>query len=182
MIGIQLDVGEQALVLRCRILRKESRQRTQLADEELEIDLQVVTDSRAVSPRLGLRNSLDLFLHPHRAVAEKAAEADEAVDLVDVERFPVGDLPKSSDIEREPGIVPVHPASVHPQLTQVEQHAVVEMALVDVGADLPLVVVQILQRALRVEHEAVSNEVDRREIRLQAAAAELREVRVRRKA
>jgi hypothetical protein len=69
-------------------------------------------------------------------------------------------------------------ASIDPQLTEVEQHAVVEMALVDVSADLALVCPEILCRALRVEHEPVRHQVDGREVGLQSAAAELREVGV----
>jgi hypothetical protein len=70
------------------------------------------------------------------------------------------------------------PTPVDAQLAQVEQHAVVELALVDVGADLALVTVELLSRALRVEHEAMGDEVVRREVGLQAAASELREVGV----
>lgn len=55
------------------------------------------------------------------------------------------------------------------------------MALIDVRTDLTLVRGELLRRALGVEHEAMSNEVDRCEIGLQAAAPELREVRVGRK-
>jgi len=55
------------------------------------------------------------------------------------------------------------------------------MTLIDVLADLPFVPAEILQPALRIKHEAVRDEVDRREVRLQAAAPELREVAVRRK-
>jgi len=71
--------------------------------------------------------------------------------------------------------------AVDPELTSVEQHAVVEVALVDVGTDLTLVSPEILGRALGVEHKAMRDEIDRREIRLQAAAAKLGKVGVARK-
>jgi hypothetical protein len=114
-------------------------------------------------------------------VSKEVAEANEASDLVDVQSLAVRDLPQPLNVERESRVVPAHPASIHPQLAQVEQHPVVEMPLVDVGTDLAFVDVEILRRALRVEHEAVRDEVDRREVRLQAAAPALREVGVRRK-
>ena len=111
-------------------------------------------------------------------MAEEAAEAHEAVDLVDVQSLAARDPPEPLDIEGELRIVPVRAAAVDAQLPQVEQDAVVEMALVDVLADLTLMRIEILQRALGVEYEAVGYEVDRREVRLQPAASELREVAV----
>lgn len=68
--------------------------------------------------------------------------------------------------------------AVDAQLFEVEQHAVVQVPLVDVGADLPFVVAELLRRRFGVEHEAVGDEVHRCEVWLEPAAAELREVRI----
>jgi len=73
-------------------------------------------------------------------------------------------------------------AAVDADLAEVEEHSEVELALIDVLADLRLVRRQVLRGALGVEHEAMGDQVDRREVRLQAAAPELREVGVLRKA
>ena len=48
------------------------------------------------------------------------------------------------DVEGELGIVPERAAAVDAELTQVEQHAVIEMALIDVVADLPLVSAEMM--------------------------------------
>jgi hypothetical protein len=68
---------------------------------------------------------------------------------------------------------------VDPHLAEVEEDAVVERALGDVAADLRLVRSEILIGALGVEHERVGDEVDRGEVRLDPAPAELWEVPVR---
>lgn len=69
-------------------------------------------------------------------------------------------------------------APVDPDLAQVEQDAVVEVPLVDVGPDLLLVSCQLLRGALGVEHEPVGHQVVGREVGLQATAPELGEVGV----
>ena len=63
------------------------------------------------------------------------------------------------------------PVDAH--LAQVEEDPIVELALIDVSADLGLVRAKVLGRALRVEHVAVRDEVVRGEVRLEAAAPEL---------
>lgn len=161
----------------CRgVLGQHARQRSQLADEELKVDLERLACAGALAPRLRFGDTGDLLREPHAAMAEELAEAHEAVDLVDVHRLAVRDLPKPSYVERKPGLVSRRTAPVHAQLTQVEQDAVVEMALIDVGADLTLVRAERLGRALCVQHKSVGDEVDRREVRLESAAPELREV------
>ena len=137
-----------------------------------------LSSARPISPWLGFGDSLDLFVHSHHLMAEKAAEPVEAIDLIDVEGFAMGHLPQPLDVERELSVVSAHPASIHAQLAQVEEDAVVEMTLIDVVADLALVSIKDLRRALRVENEAVRDQVDRREIGLQPAPPKLRKVRI----
>ena len=73
----------------------------------------------------------------------------------------MGNLPQTPHVEGQARIVARGAAPVDPQLAQVEQHAVIEVALIDVGADLTLVLSEFLCRALGVQHEAVSHEIDR---------------------
>ena len=176
MVGVEVDVGEQAIMLRRGVLGKLPRQRSQLADEELEVDLELLAGARSLPPGLGLRDPRDLLGEPHPAVAEQLAKAHEAVDLVEVHGLAVGHPPQALHVERQARIVARGAAPVDPQLAQVEQHAVIEVALIDVGADLTLVLSEFLCRALGVQHEAVSHEIDRCEVGFEAAAPELGEV------
>lgn len=57
------------------------------------------------------------------------------------------------DGEREAGIRASMAAPIYPELTQVKEHPVVELALIDVAADLALMGVQILRRTLGIENE-----------------------------
>jgi hypothetical protein len=59
-------------------------------DSSSTVDLQRRADPGAVAPRLGVGDAPDLVLDAHRAVSEQPTEADEAADLVDVQRLAVG--------------------------------------------------------------------------------------------
>lgn len=178
VIGVEVDVGQQQLVLGRRIFGQQPRKLAQLADEKLGIDLKVLARVRALAPRLSVSDPVDLLPQSHRPVAEQPTEPREPPGLVDIERLAACDLPQAHDVERQRRIVAGSATTVNPQLTEVEQHAEVEMALIDVGPDLTLVRREILRRALRVEHERVRHKIDRREVRLEATAATLREIGV----
>jgi hypothetical protein len=57
VIRVQIDVGEQAIVLCRGVFGEHARQRSQLTDEELEVDLQLLARPGTLAPRLGLGNS-----------------------------------------------------------------------------------------------------------------------------
>lgn len=84
------------------------------------------------------------------------------------ERLSSRHLPERQQPDRQVAIVSSRAAAVDAQLPEIEQQAVVELALVDVAPDLRLVLGKVLPRALGVQHEAVGDEIDRREVRLQA--------------
>lgn len=113
-------------------------------------------------------------------MTEDLGEALEALDLAGRQRFSASQLPQRQQREGECLDRALAAALVDAHLTQVEQHAIVEAALVDVAADLRLVDVEIaLDRALGIEHEAMGHQVNGREVRLAAQAAQLLEVAVR---
>ena len=128
-------------------------------------------------------DSIDLLAHPELAVCEALGELVQPGDRRNVrERLPPRDLPQREQRKRELRHVAGLSAAVDAHLAQVEEHPVLELALIDVAADLRLVRGEVLGRALGVEDEAVGDEIVRGEVRLEATATELREVRVGREA
>ena len=50
MIGVEIDVGEQPFVLCCGVLGEHPGELSQLAHEELEVDLERLAKAGAVAP------------------------------------------------------------------------------------------------------------------------------------
>jgi hypothetical protein len=180
---VEGEVALKVVLARGGIVGELAREATKTVDEVVDVDPQRVAGRRHLPPRRRLSHPAHLGFLIERAVAEDLEEALEALDLAGRQRFAAGKLPQGQEREGEVPDRPPHAALVDAHLAQVEQHALVEAALVHVAADLRLVGVEIaLGAALGIEHEPMGHQIDRREVRLAAQAAELLEIAIGREA
>jgi hypothetical protein len=179
--GVEAQVLVEARNLRSGVVGEHARQAAQPLDQRLDVHRDLFL-REAKRPERLRSDVVDLVLHAQGAIGEEVAERVECGRLDAWKRFATRDLPQRLEPEREGRVVARDAGLVHAKFSEVEEDAVHERALLYVAPDLLLGVPKVEARALRVEHEGMCNQVDRREIRLLPTPLELRKVAVRGKA
>jgi hypothetical protein len=158
---------------------EQAREVAQPVDEELEVDLDPLAAVLPVCPGASVTDVVDLVLEPQPAKSEALAKLQEGRHGRGVGKCLTGCLlPQRKHGEGDLADGASLAAAVDLERPQVEQHPVVELALIDVLAYLRLVRSELLRRALGIQYEPVRHQVVRREVGLQEPPAALGKVGV----